>query len=367
VPRKIAILLNTAWNAYNFRKGLIQSLLAGGDEVVVIAPHDAYADKLEAWGAHFRAVRLESTGMNPIHDWRYKQALVKILREEKADVVLSYTIKPNIYGAMAAHALRIPIICNVSGLGTTFLWKGWVQRMAVALYNRGFRQADHIFFQNDDDRTLFLQHVKVKKEKTALVPGSGINLHVFRAEPPAFAAPIQFLMIARLIVEKGINEFVTAAQMIDPKKAQFTLIGHYDPSHKRSISAEDFQMLLASNITYFEHQEDVMPHLAQADVVVLPSYREGTPRTLLEAAAMSRPLIATDVAGCREVVRDGVNGFLCRAEDAASLAQKINLFLALTQAEQLAMAQASRQFVEQHFDESIVIEAYRRVIEQLLT
>jgi len=367
VSRKIAILLNTSWNAYNFRKGLIQTFLAEGDEVVVIAPKDEYSHRLEAWGARFQDIKLENTGMNPIMDWRYKQSLVRLLKIEKPDIVLSFTIKPNIYGAMAAHDLRIPIICNVSGLGTTFLWKGWVQRMAVALYNRGFRRANYIFFQNTDDRILFLEHVRVDQTMTGLLPGSGIDLQTFQADPPAFQSPLKFLMISRLIVEKGINEFVTAAHLIDPSKAQFALIGKYEPSHKRSISAEDYQMLLASGITYLDHQDDVKSFIAQSDVVVLPSYREGTPRTLLEAAAMSRPLIATDVPGCKEVVHDGENGFLCKEKSAESLAQKINLFLALTTAEQSAMARASRALVEENFDESIVIQAYVFRIKQLVT
>jgi glycosyltransferase involved in cell wall biosynthesis len=367
VSHKIAILLNSAWNAYNFRKGLIQTLLAKGDEVVVIAPRDEYTDRLISWGIRFVDIRLEGTGLNPLDDWRYKQTLVRLMKSEKPDVVLSFTIKPNIYGAMAAYALRIPIICNVSGLGTTFLWKGWLQRMAVALYNWGFRRANFIFFQNNDDRTLFLEHVRVNQAKTGLLPGSGIDLNTFKAEPPSFQSPLKFLMISRLIVEKGVNEFVTAAQSIDLSKAHFTLIGKYDPAHKRSISAEDFQMLLASGIDYLDHQDDVKAMIAQADAVILPSYREGTPRTLLEAAAMCRPLIATDVPGCREVAQDGVNGFLCKAEDATSLAQKINLFLALSPTEQLAMAHASRRLVEVRFDEKIVIGEYLRMISRLVT
>ncbi len=367
MSRKIVLLLNSTWNAFNFRKGLIEAFLAAGDEVVVIAPKDEYTDRLVAWGVRFIDIRLEGTGMNPMEDWRYKQTLARLMKVEKPDIVLSFTIKPNIYGAMAAHSLRIPIICNVSGLGTTFLWKGWVQRMAVALYNRGFRRANYIFFQNNDDRTLFLEHVRVDQSKTGLLPGSGIDLNTFKAEPPTFQSPLKFLMISRLIVEKGINEFVTATQAIDPSKAHFTLIGKYDPAHKRSISAEDFQILLASSIAYLDHQDDVKSMIAQADVVILPSYREGTPRTLLEAAAMSRPLIATDVPGCREVVQDGVNGFLCKAEDANSLAQKINLFLALSPAEHRAMAQASRRLVEERFDEKIVIGEYLRMISRLVT
>jgi UDP-N-acetylglucosamine:LPS N-acetylglucosamine transferase len=161
MQRTIAILVNTAWNAYNFRKGLIRHFLDAGFKVVIIAPEDHYVSELERWGAGFVDIQLESSGTNPLSDYRYWQDLKYRLRQLRPDIILSYTIKPNIYGSLAAGALKIPIIANESGLGTTYLWKGWVQKAAIALYNRAFKKTSYVFFQNIDDRRLFLEYVKI--------------------------------------------------------------------------------------------------------------------------------------------------------------------------------------------------------------
>lgn len=369
MPFKIALVLNTSWNAFNFRKGLIQSYIANGNEVLIIAPEDEYTKDINGWGAEYRPISLESTGMNPVQDWKYRNELLSIFKEEKPDVVLGFTIKPNIYGALAAKSLGIPMICNVSGLGTTFLWKGWLRKIAVALYNRAFSRTNFIFFQNADDRKLFLEHVSVSTDKTGLLPGSGIDLNDYVSSPPAFKRPLTFLMISRLIVEKGVQEYVEAAKAVHQlhPDVRFELIGKYDPEHKRSISQEEFESFGDAGVSYQEEVRNIKEIIARADVVVLPSYREGTPRTLLEAAAMGRPLISTDVPGCREVVNDGVNGFLCKVQNASSLAQKINLFIALSEEEQRAMGLASRKLVEERFDEKIVIAEYSRKIRQLVS
>ena len=369
MPFKIALVLNTSWNAYNFRKGLIRSFIANGNEVLIIAPEDDYSKDLISWGASYRSITLESTGMNPVKDWKYRNDLKQIFKEENPDVVLGFTIKPNIYGALAARTLGIPMISNVSGLGTTFLWKGWVKKIAVTLYNRAFSRTDFIFFQNADDRKLFLEHVKVSADRTGLLPGSGIDLNEYDSAPPSFNKPLTFLMISRLIVEKGVLEYMQAAKLVRQlhPDVRFELIGKYDPEHKRSISQEQFDTIEEIGIRYYPETRNIKEVIDRADVVVLPSYREGTPRTLLEAGTMGRPLITTDAPGCREVVDDGVNGFLCKVQSASSLAQKINLFIALTKEEQRSMGLASRKLVEDRFDEKIVIAEYSRKIRQLVS
>lgn len=366
MSRHIAILVNTAWNAWNFRQGLIRTLVKEGHQVTVIAPADGYEKHLNTLGAGFQNISLDTTGTNPLKDRKYRRELRRILKESKVDIALGFTIKPNIYGALACRSLGIPIICNVSGLGTTFLIKGWVRHAAVMLYNRAFRSADFVFFQNADDRALFLENVRLTKSMTGLLPGSGIDTDKFKAPSPAFKPPVHFLMVSRLIVEKGVIEYAHAAMEVKRKhpEVKFTLIGTYDPGHSRSISPEAF-LHVQKAVEHLGHQDNIREHLETADVVVLPSYREGTPRTLLEAAAMSRPLIATDVPGCREVVQDGVNGFLCKAQDGHSLARKMELFIALTTEEKQAMANASRQWVQQRFDEQVVIDEYLRKIKQL--
>jgi len=366
---KIAFIINSSWNIYNFRKGLVCRFISQGDEVLAISPVDEYVPKLKEWGVKHLPVELDGSGLNPAKDFAYLKHLKRILKKERPDVILSYTIKSNIYGSLAARAFKIPIICNVSGLGTTFLWKGWLRRVAIVLYNRAFRSTNFTFFQNSDDRKLFIEQVNIDESKTGLLPGSGIDLTHFKSSAPTFDQQTKFLMISRLILEKGVLEYLKAARKVSQSRegVEFLLLGKYDPEHKRSIDETDFQEIESGKwVKYLGENDDVKSVIEDADVVVLPSYREGTPRTLLEAAAMSRPLVTTDVPGCREVVSDGQNGFLCEAKSGNSLTKKIELFLALTQAEKKSMGEASRKLVEKRFDENIVIAEYTRKIKQLL-
>lgn len=362
---KVAILLNTTWNVYNFRRGLVEHLVKSGDEVVAITPADDFVGQLEQIGVKHFDVRLASSGVNPAQDLRYYQSLKKILGQVRPDVILSFTIKPNIFGSLAAHRLRIPIICNVSGLGTVFLWKGWVKWVAKRLYRQAFYRADFIFFQNVDDRNEFLSEIPIDDSKTDILPGSGINLSEYNGTPPTFDQPLKFLMISRLLIDKGVNEYLEAASRLRAMNFQFYLLGKYDPTHKRSISLQTFDKIENSNVKYLGESDDIAKIIGETDVVVLPSYREGTPRTLLEGAAMSRPLLATDVPGCREVVLDGHNGLLVSPKSPDDLADKMEQLAALTTEELLQLAINSRKHVEDHFDERIVVEKYMTVIARL--
>ncbi|RED92848.1 glycosyltransferase family 4 protein [Marinoscillum furvescens] len=365
---KIAIAINTSWNIYNFRKGLLQSFLDQGHEVVAIAPPDEYSPKLEAMGCSYVPLPMSASGMNPLTDGKLLVQFYQVLRRERPDVLLSYTIKPNIYGALACKALGIPIIANVSGLGTVFLWKGYVKKLAVSLYSFAFRHASWVFFQNNEDQAEFTRFVKLDERKTSLLPGSGVDTQHFAQEPLPTAEVPELVMIARLLVEKGVYDFIEAIRLLRKKglHVRFHLVGALDESHARSIAGEELATWQKEGlIRYTAHLEDVRPVIAQASAVVLPSYREGTPRTLLEAGAMGRPLIATDVPGCRHVVQDGKNGFLCKPQNPADLAAKIKLFLALSHQEQTEMAHRSRKFIEENFDQQLVIRQYHRKVTDL--
>lgn len=365
---KIAIAINTSWNIFNFRRGLVDHFLNRGDEVLAIAPLDDYSAKLEEIGCSYRRLEMSASGMNPVTDAGLIAEFYRILRKERPDVLLTYTIKPNIYGSLAAGILRIPCICNVSGLGTVFLWKGYVKNIATALYSFGFRFNKWIFFQNDEDREEFVRFVKVDMTKTSLLPGSGIDVERFKPRSaPDNPKPV-FLMIARLLVEKGIYDYLEAIKILRKKgiEAEFRLIGSLDETHSRSISRVELNEWVAAGlVTHVEHLEDVRDAIASADVVVLPSYREGTPRTLLEAGAMGKPLIATDVPGCRHVVIDGHNGFLCKVKHPADLAAKMALFLALSVLEKREMADNARRSIVERFDQQLVIDQYARKIDEL--
>ena len=358
---KIGILLNTSWNAYNFRSGLIKSFLAHGYEVVIIAPVDSYVEPILDWGCTHRNITIDQSGLNPIKDLVFMNQVRKIAKEESLRALLTYTIKPNIYGTIVGGQLGIPTICNVSGLGTTFLWKNWVQTLVTQLYRFAFKKAYFIFFQNGDDHSLFLKRVKIRPSKTDVLPGSGIDVKKFKAKPPAFQRPLKFLMISRLLIEKGVAEYVEAAKRVLAlgADAKFTLVGLYDPDHRRSIEENLFNELRKSDIVeYLGESNNVKGLILDSDVVVLPSYREGTPRTLLEGASMSRPLIATNVPGCKDVVAHGVNGLLCESENEESLTNSFIEMLALTKEQLEEMSQESRHLIEHRFDEQLIVKAY---------
>ncbi|NDK57158.1 glycosyltransferase family 4 protein [Pontibacter fetidus] len=365
---RIAIVINTSWNIFNFRLSLIQALLAEGHEVIAIAPHDNYSQRLLDAGCRFVPVTMEQ-GTNPFKDlwliWRLYRAYVRV----KPDVVLHYTIKPNIYGAIAAHWAGIPAINNVSGLGTVFIKKDYISNIALRLYKQAFQYPAKVFFQNHDDRKLFLKHELVRAGITEVLPGSGINLDAFKPMPkPDPTAPFTFLMIARVLYEKGVAEYVQACGLVKAKypTIRCQLLGLVDERSRSGIKQTTLDAWLATGvIDYLGTTDDVASIIAQADCVVLPSYREGTPRTLLEAAAMGKPLIATNVPGCREVVQQNINGLLCRVRNAPDLADKMEQMLQMPPEQLQKMGEASRHIAETKFDVNFVIQRYLKAVAEV--
>ncbi|WP_299826440.1 glycosyltransferase family 4 protein [uncultured Pontibacter sp.] len=365
---RIAIVINTSWNIYNFRLGLIKALLTEGHEVVAIAPEDAYSERLVAAGCQFLPVAMEQ-GTNPFTDMQLIWRLYRAYKKTKPDVVLHYTIKPNIYGAIAAHWAGIPAINNVSGLGTVFITKDYISSIALKLYKFSFKYPAWVFFQNHDDRRLFMRNKLVRAGITEVLPGSGINLKAFVPAPGYKRnSPFVFLMVARVLYDKGVVEFVEASKLVQEKypNVKCQLLGQVDEKSRSGIKNEKLQEWLATGvIEYLGATDNVAGVIAKADCVVLPSYREGTPRTLLEAAAMAKPLIATNVPGCREVVQQGVNGYLCKLRSAPDLADKMQQMLDLSDKELEQMGSASRQLAVTRFDERIVIEKYLHAIKEV--
>ena len=365
---RIAIVINTSWNIFNFRLSLIKALLAEGHEVVAIAPKDAYSERLKAMGCQFVPLAMEQ-GTNPFTDMLLIWRLYKTYKNVRPDVVLHYTIKPNIYGAIAAHWAGIPAINNVSGLGTVFITKDYISSIALRLYQFSFKYPVKVFFQNQDDRRLFLRNKLVRASITEVLPGSGINLREFvPADKHKRNNPFVFLMVARVLYDKGVVEFVRASKLIKEKYpgVKCQLLGQVDEKSRSGIKKKKLEEWLATGvIEYLGTTDDVASIIAKADCVVLPSYREGTPRTLLEAAAMAKPLIATNVPGCREVVQQGVNGFLCRLRSASDLADKMLKVIELSDSELEQMGSASRKIAVTRFDDRIVIQRYLHAIEEV--
>jgi len=366
---KVVIALNTAWNLVNFRAGLIRALVDYGYEVVAVAPPDEYASRLSALGCRFVPLPMDNKGTHPGRDLLLLWRFYRLLRRERPDVYLGYTVKPNVYGSLAAHALGIPVINNIAGLGAVFIKDSWLTRLVRGLYRLALSRSAKVFFQNDDDRQMFVSGGLVGQAVTDRLPGSGIDLAKFAPVTLPGQSPLRFLLIARMLWDKGVGEFVEAARLLKCRgtNADFCLLGFLDVQNPAAISRKQMDAWVEEGVVrYLGVSDDVRAEIEAADCVVLPSYREGTPRTLLEAAAMGRPIITTDAVGCREVVDDGVNGYLCRIKEAVDLADKMALMEALSPAERAVMGRRGREKVEREFDEQIVIGKYLEAITSVL-
>jgi glycosyltransferase involved in cell wall biosynthesis len=366
--RTIVLSANSDWNIANFRAGLIRGLQDGGYNPVVIAPQDPAADsRMRELGVERIPISIERSGLNPWADLRLLHQYRKLLQKLRPAAYLGYTIKPNIYGSRAAGSLGIPAIPNVSGLGTAFMHDGPLQQVVVRLYRLGFRRAPVVFFQNSEDRDLFVARRLVREGQARLLPGSGVDLDRF-APAPQHNGPPTFLLVGRLLRDKGVYEFVEAARSLRSivPSARFQLLGPIDEGNRSAISSDQVGGWVAEGLVeYLGTTDDVRPFIAQATAVVLPSYREGLPRSLLEAAAMERPLVATDAPGCREVVEDGVNGYDCAVRDVQSLASAMQRLAGASPEQRLALGRAGRRKVEERFSEKFVVQAYLDVLAEL--
>jgi glycosyltransferase involved in cell wall biosynthesis len=361
----IVISANAFWNIANFRSGLVSALASEGYRIVIVAP-----DAAPGWGAkqdvETIGISIDRSGLNPIRDALLMRDYYRLLRRYRADIFLGFTAKPNIYGSMAASVCRIPSLPNVSGLGTAFINPGLLSAFVGSLYRIAFRNCPVVFFQNPDDSDLFIERKIVRREQVRILPGSGVDLEYF--SPAAPSSQVRFLFIGRLLGDKGVREFVEAAKMVrgDHPGWRFQLLGPVDEGNRSAIKqAEVDRWVAEGSVEHLGQVADVRPFIADATAVVLPSYREGLPRSLLEAAAMARPLIATDVPGNRQIVRDDSNGLLCAVRDTNDLALAMTKMGLLKSGKREAMGQAGRALVEREFSEAAVIQAYIEALAQL--
>ena len=362
---RIAIVINTSWNIFNYRKGLIKALLIEGHEVITIAPEDAFSNKLETLGCKFINLSMDNKGVNIYNDSLLFFRFIKLYNNIRPDFVFHFTIKPNIYGSLACGLLGIKCISNVSGLGTVFIRKDWIFNIVKFLYKFAFRIPQRVFFQNIDDQKLFDELNIVKHAKSGLLPGSGINTAEYFPEIYLKHKPFKFLLIARLLKDKGIYEYAKASQILKEKglNIECLLVGFYDRESEYNIAQEDLTCWIQNGYINFKGEsKNISYNINQIDCVVLPSYREGTPRSLLEAMALGKPIIATDVPGCREVLIDGENGFFCEPKSAESLAFAMIKMVGIPENRLKEMGLNGRNIAEKKFDEKIVIQSYLKEI-----
>lgn len=367
---KIVISANTSWYIYNFRRNTISSLLENGYQVIVVAPKDEYSDKIIDLGACFKDINIQRDGTNPIKDLFTCINFYFLYKEISPNLVLNFTPKNNIYSTISAKLLRIKVINNIAGLGTVFVNETIVSKVTRLLYKISQPHADMIFFQNDDDRNIFLENRITSKDKSERLRGSGVDLTRFKIQGAKNDGVTRFLLVARMLYEKGITYYADAAKILKKEhgdSVEFFLLGFIDDHNPKGISSKVIDEWVKGGwIIYQGISDAVEKEMALVDCVVLPSfYREGVPKSLLEAGAMGKPIITTDNVGCRETVDDYVNGFVCQPRSLESLLKAMKLIIGMTHDERLAMGAKSRQKMEENFDEKVVISRYMLAIDKL--
>jgi len=368
----IVLFANTCWSIYNFRLNLIRLLSQKGYRVVVIAPEDGYVDRVVEAGAHFQPISIQPYGTNPFRDLSVIFLLVRLLRKHRADLLITYTIKPNIYGSIAAARMAIPSLAVITGMGYLFTQRSWKTMVAKNLYRLSLRFCKAIWFLNEEDRRTFVEEKLIRSDRAAYLPSEGVDTNHFTPDhAPKSSSTLRFLFAGRLILEKGVKDFMEAARILKKRypHVQFDLLGFLQPDYPNAISEKEIRQWEAEGIIrYLGSTDQIKEDLATTDCVVLPTYyREGIPRILLEAGSMHIPVITTDNAGCRDVVDHTNNGYICLPKNVDSLTYWMDKMINLSAAERARMGTRSRTIIERLFDDQLVHDQYVSFITEALT
>lgn len=362
---KILLLANKDYVLYKFRKELLEVLIDKLNEVTIVLPSSDSLEELKKMGCKCYTVEMERRGITPFKDLKLIIQYLKIINNIKPNVVLTYTIKPNVYGGIACSLCKIPYIANVTGLGTSIENNGLLQKIAIFLYKIGLKKARCVFFQNKANSDFFLKRVLKKNCNSKIIPGSGVNLQDNGYEKyPSEADGLRFIFIGRIMKDKGIEELFEAAKKIKQKhfNCKFSIIGEGEEDYSNQIK----ELCSRGVIEYFGYQKDVHPFIKNSHCLILPSYHEGTANVLLESAACGRPVIATRVAGCQETFIDGVTGLGCEVKNAEDLLSKIEKFISMSEKEHEAMGKAGRDKMEKEYDRQFVTQAYLNEIDKIV-
>lgn len=364
---KVLILANKSTGLYKFRGELLETLIAKGYEVFISVPNGDFIEEMQQMGCRFFETEISRHGTNPLTDLALTKKYCSIIKSVKPDIVFTYTIKPNVYGGIACQLCKVPYVANVTGLGTAVENGGILQKITLALYRTGLRKARRVFFQNQANQDFMLRH-KVVKGAYSLLPGSGVNLERFAPLPyPDEIDGIHFVFISRIMREKGIEQYLDAALSFRTRtglssRPVFHICGFCEPEYKGKLD----EYIKNGTVIYHGMVRDVREIHKISHCTIHPSfYPEGISNVLLESCASARPIITTDRNGCKEVVDDGVNGYVVKQRDSEDLIQKIEKFLALTQGQRMQMGLAGRAKVEKEFDRKIVVDAYMKEMEAL--
>lgn len=366
--KKIIICSNYAWTIYNFRIPLIKELNKNGYSVTLVTQFDGYEKHLKKIVDKVLPLFISRKGINPFIDVLTIINLIYIFIKVRPNIALFFTIKPVIYGSIASKFFDMKSISMITGLGTAFISNNWITLVAKRLYKFSLSSASTVLFQNIDDKNFFLKHKLVNLNICKLIPGSGIDIRKFKYTAIPLNKKVTFLLIARMLKDKGVIEYADAARLMRQKyiDVTFQLLGPIEVQNRTSISKKVIFSLVKDGIVeYLGETDDVRPIIANACCIVLPSYREGTSRVLLEAASMGRPIIATNVPGCREVVEDGFNGLLCKPRNYHDLSKKIEKIIKMTPLQREIMGKNGREKVKREFTTEKVNSIYIDILDNL--
>lgn len=355
--KKILILANSSGGLYDFRNELVLKLLKEY-QVAASLPDEVRNKELTEEGCRVVHTPINRRGVNPAEDLKLLKSYRNLLKQEKPDLVLTYTIKPNIYGGFCCRLMKIPYIVTVTGLGSTFQKQGLLLKMIVAMYRMGLKKASCVFFQNEENRKIFEKY-RIKGQKSILVKGSGVNLKRHTFEPYPEDDEVRFLFVGRMMKEKGIEELLEAAKVLHEPKVKFELLGYCDEDYQDKLDQYEKE----GYIRQLGFDPDVHKYIRRASALVLPTYHEGMSNVLMEASATGRPVIATNISGCKEVFEEGVTGFGCRPGSSDDLIRALRRFLRLSPEERAEMGKNARIKMEREFDREKVAEDYYKEIQ----
>lgn len=357
---KILVLTNNIGGLHSFRKEVMKAIVDDGYDVYISEPDDDERVKyFEMIGCHIIKTVFNRRGMNPLADFKLMLSYRKMIKQLKPKAVLSYTIKPNVYGGIACRLTSTPQIANVTGLGDALENGGWLQKLTVTLYKIGIRKAKQVFFQNQTNQEFCLSQ-GIADDKSIVLPGSGVNLRHHSYQDYPSDGVIKFLFISRLLKDKGTDEFFEMARVIkfNYPQTEFQILGWIEGNYKQELD----DMVKEGIINYLGTTSDVRPYLAKVHCTILPSYHEGMSNVNLESAANGRPVITTDVPGCRETVCNGITGFLVKPRDVQDLIRGVESFINLPYEQKKIMGIEARKKVEREFDRIFVVKAYLKAI-----
>ena len=352
--KKILILANSSSGLYDFRHELISALMKKGYVVSASNPDNDKTDELSKIGCRIITTKLDRRGINPLKDTGLFLRYLLILKKEKPSLVITYTIKPNVYGGFACRLLRVPYAVNITGLGTAFEREGLLKELVVMMYRTALKRAKVVFFENSEDRKVFLEKGIIPKRKTKVLSGAGVNLEHYRyTEYPSDDSTVRFLFIGRIMKEKGVDELFKAMRMLRKEGVDCTLdiLGGYEENYESRIKKYEAEGWLR----YHGYQKDVRPFIAECHCFVLPSWHEGMANTNLECASSGRPVITSNIPGCREAIIDGRSGFLCESRNTESLKDAMRRFSELPPEKKRTMGIAGRKHMEEVFDKKKVV------------